>query len=139
MGIQMNLLGGVESSIITAQVAIVSETSTSTVDVSITFGATGDQFTTINGSNTILGDWVTPKSSADLWEIRATLDSGATPNGSALGTWLPLTTSRTWGLTRSDVGESNSVLTFEFRKAGGSSAEYTVSLNSLTAEVLDPF
>jgi len=135
----MNLLGGIQSSVIVAQAATVSETSTSVVDVSVTFSSAGDQFTTINGSNTILGDWVTPKSTANIWEMRTTLDSGDTPNGSVLGTWLPLTTSRTWGLTRSEVGESNSVLTFEFRQVGGSSAEYTINLNSLTAEVLDRF
>lgn len=92
---------------------------------------------TISGSNTFPGgNWVSPIGAASQWEIRATVASGATPQSGTFSTWLPLTSSRTWTLTRSSTGLISSNLTFEFRRVGGSSAETTVTDNTLEVEVL---
>ena len=61
------------------------------------------------------GDWITPKSRAPgNYEVRATLSSGALSAGST-GTWLPLTTTRTWSVTV--VGSAT--LTIEIRDGSG--------------------
>jgi hypothetical protein len=75
------------------------------------------------------GDWVTPKSSAPgTYEARATLVSGDTPTGT-LGTWLALTSNRSWSLTQATTGTKEAVLTIEIRKGSGSVlASATVTL-----------
>ncbi len=139
MSIQMNLLGSESSSFITATVMSVSEIGVGPTTVSMSFLSNGQQATTINGSTSILGNWINLPIKANEWEIRATLDSGVSPTTGTLNSWLSLASSRSWGLTRSSAGSSESVLTFEFRRAGDVSAETTISPNVLTAEVLDIF
>lgn len=80
------------------------------------------------------GNWVNPATAASQWEIRATLASGDTPTGT-LGTWLPLSSSRLWRLSRVSTGVSSCNLTFEFRRNGGSVAT-TLTNNLITAEVI---
>ena len=74
-----------------------------------------------SGGNSDEGDWVRPKSSAPgSYEVRATLNSGTLDGSSdATGSWLALTTSRDWGVTRSTVGTNTAELLIEIRKAGG--------------------
>ncbi len=139
MSIQMNLLGSESSSFITGTIVAVSEIGVGAVTVSTTFSSNGQQFTTINGSNSIIGNWINIPIKANEWEVRATLVSGSPLTSGTLGTWLPLTSSRSWGLSRTVAGTSESVLTFEFRRAGDVSAETTLTPNVLTAEVLDIF
>lgn len=91
---------------------------------------------TINGSITFdFGAWVSPASSADEWEIRATLASGSVPTGTR-GSWLPLTSTREWVLTRSSDGMYESDLTFEFRRVGDTDPEVTITTNLLQVEVI---
>ena len=138
MGIHAALLGAGISSIITAVPVFVSEVNDSSVTVSVTFSSSGAEITTINGSNTVEGSWVTPPNTASDWEIRATLSSGTTPSGT-LDTWEALTTSRVWSLSRSFPGTEESELVFEFRRVGDTDPEVTLSSSFLTAEVLDIF
>ena len=100
----------------------------------IRYLAAGQYESLVNSVPTTEGDWVSPLSAASNWEIRATVTSGVTPSGT-VNTWLALTSDRTWELIQSVVGTSTSTLTFEFRRVGGSAAEYTVAGNVLTAEV----
>lgn len=56
--------------------------------------------TTDFGSGSILipSEWL-KYGNATLYSVRATLVSGDTPTGSALNTWLQLSTSRSWALS----------------------------------------
>jgi hypothetical protein len=63
-----------------------------------------------------IGNWVTPTGNAGLYEVRATLNSGAVSSGTT-GSWLALTSTRTWTVTRGTVGVSSANLTIEVRRA----------------------
>lgn len=85
--------------------------------VSITFESDGDIITESFLGTVDEGDWVNPKSAAPgSYEIRATLVDGDTPVGT-LGSWLALTSSRTWSLNKTGgfPGFRESVLTIEIR------------------------
>ena len=53
---------------------------------------------TEGASTTTLETWLQAGASSD-YEVRATVLSGDTPTGSALATWMALSTSRAWTLT----------------------------------------
>jgi hypothetical protein len=56
------------------------------------------------------------------YDVRATLVSGTSPAGSALATWLNLSSGRSWSLTQSTTGNSSCVLTVEIGLAGAAAA-----------------
>lgn len=93
---------------------------TSTPDaafVRIVFESDGDIITEGALGTVDEGDWVSPKSAAPgSYEIRATLVDGDTPVGT-LGSWLALTSNRTWSLTKPGLvpGFRESVFTIEIR------------------------
>lgn len=65
------------------------------------------------------GDWIVPKSAAPgLYEVRATVTAGALSSGTT-GTWLALTTTRTWSVQRTTNGTSSCTMTIEIRNNGG--------------------
>ena len=64
-----------------------------------------------------IGDWVLPNGNASLYEARATLNSGTLSSGTT-GSWLALSSTRTWTVTRSIVGVSTANLTIEIRRIG---------------------
>jgi hypothetical protein len=75
-------------------------------------GATGSPFY-IN----IAGEWLISGLSTDF-DVMATLVSGTSPSGSAVGSWLNLGTSREWRLTSGAAGTLfNCVLTVQIRNA----------------------
>ena len=87
--------------------------------------------TTPLGSSDI-GDWITPKASAPSdYEVRATLNSGTLTSGTT-GSWLALTSNRSWTLTQATVGAADPVdLTIEIRKGSGATlASATVTLDA---------
>ena len=87
--------------------------------------------TTPLGSSDI-GDWITPKASAPSdYEVRATLNSGTLTSGTT-GSWLALTSNRSWTLTQATVGAADQVdLTIEIRKGSGATlASATVTLDA---------
>ena len=62
------------------------------------------------------GDWIVPNNAAPgLYEVRATVTSGSISSGDATGSWLALTSTRTWTVTRDIVGLSSATLTIEIR------------------------
>jgi hypothetical protein len=103
--------------------------------VSISFESDGDIIT--NGFSIVdAGDWISPKSAAPgSYEIRATLNSGDTPVGT-LGSWLALTSTRTWSLTKPGniAGFRECELTVEIR-LGATVLDSTIV--TLSAEVFD--
>lgn len=73
----------------------------------------------INGLN--VETWLNSGIAAG-YDVRATLVSGTAPAGSALAAWLNLSSSRTWSLTRSTIGNVSCVLTIEIGLAGSGAA-----------------
>jgi hypothetical protein len=56
------------------------------------------------------GDWITPKANAPSdYEARATLNSGTMTSGTT-GSWLALTSNRSWTLTQATVGAANRLI-----------------------------
>ena len=51
------------------------------------------------------------------YDIRATLNSGTSPSGSAVGSWLNLATTRYWQLVETGIGTKACNLTIEIRDA----------------------
>ena len=87
--------------------------------------------TTPLGSSDI-GDWIDPKASAPSdYEVRATLNSG-TLTSRTTGSWLALTSNRSWTLTQATVGAATQVdLTIEIRKGSGATlASATITLEA---------
>lgn len=94
-------------------------------DVGLGTAATVYFYNDGSGEGVSLGgfDWVTPTSATVRYshEIRATYVSGPTPTGSALGSWLSLSSTRSW--SNDTVGTTT--LTIEIRRV--SSGEVMVS------------
>lgn len=72
----------------------------------IEFNADGNVYQTTTGSGRAqidsALDWIRPASAASgSYEIRATVNSGTVSSGSATGSWLALSTTRSWSTTTS--------------------------------------
>jgi hypothetical protein len=102
---------------------------------SFTLESDGDIISaTTPGGSVDEGDWLNPKASApSLYEVRATVTSGSLSSGTA-GSWLALTSNRTWTRLDSSAGDGANVcvLTIEIRYNGG--AVLDTSTVTLTAE-----
>lgn len=71
---------------------------------------------------------------AGYW-IRATLASGTTPSGAALGTWLQLNVNRTWALTRLSLGSVNCSLNISIATDSGGTNIVATGTAGITATV----
>jgi hypothetical protein len=86
---------------------------------SITFNSNGT-VSSVGNVATYTTDWIDPTSAApDDYEIRATISSGTMTSGT-FGSWLALTSNRTWSKTQFTVGSSSAQVLFEIRKGSGS-------------------
>ena len=86
---------------------------------SITFNSNGT-VSSVGNAGTYTTDWIDPTSAApDNYEIRATISSGTMTSGT-FGSWLALTSNRTWSKTQFTVGSSSAQVLFEIRKGSGS-------------------
>lgn len=98
-----------------------------------TLESDGDVVTaTTPGGSVDAGDWIDPKASAPSdYEVRATLNSGTLTSGTT-GSWLALTSNRSWTLTRVVIGAATQVdLTIEIRKGSGATlASASVTLDA---------
>ena len=123
MGGDKILLSGVAVSSVGAG----SQTATYTLE------SDGDVMTaTTPGGSVDAGDWIDPKASAPSdYEARATLNAGTLTSGTT-GSWLALTSNRSWTLTQVTVGVATQVdLTIEIRKGSGATlASATVTLDA---------
>ena len=87
--------------------------------------------TVASGSGTI-ENWVNPTSAAGAnYEVRVTKNSGTNPSGSSLATWLALSSSRSWTIGQSGLGNTSCNLTVEIRDAST-----LVMLDSATVEMI---
>lgn len=68
----------------------------------------------------VSGQWMPSPSTAEAanYEVRVTLVSGTAPQTGVLNTWLALSTSREWVLSRATNGSNSCVLRFEIRRIG---------------------
>jgi hypothetical protein len=98
-----------------------------------TLESDGDVVTATTGGGSVdAGDWIVPKASAPSdYEVRATLVSGTLSTGTT-GSWLALSSNRSWTLQRVTVGAATQVtLTIEIRKGSGAVlASATVTLDA---------
>jgi hypothetical protein len=55
----------------------------------------------LGGTTLITGEWATPVTAGvgSNYQVRATLSTGTTPTGPALGTWWTINTARQWSVT----------------------------------------
>lgn len=81
-------------------------------------------------------NWITPTSAAGAaYEALLHQVSGSTITGSALDTWLPLSSNRAWSLTQAGAGELVAVATVSIRRASDAVVLATANLNySATSE-----
>ena len=98
-----------------------------------TLESDGDVVTaTTPGGSIDAGDWIDPKASAPSdYEVQATLNAGTLTSGTT-GSWLALSSNRTWTLQQVVVGTATQVsLTIEIRKGSGATlASATVTLDA---------
>lgn len=80
------------------------------------------------------GFWITPQSGMDLFEARATLNTGALSSGS-VNTWLPLSTTRSWQTSQSGEGVQTANLSIQIRRASDVTVVASATV-TVTAEVL---
>lgn len=92
-----------------------------------TLSSTGDINQTVNTNTTDIGDWITPKSAAANYECFATLSSGTLSSGTT-GSWLALTSSRSWTRNQSTNGTSTAVIVVQIRKTGTSTVLDTATI-----------
>ena len=83
----------------------------------------------IDGAFSALYAWCAANGTPANYEVRASLVSGSTPGGDSVGSWLALSSSRTWSATDALADASPNViaLTIEIRRATG-----TLTLDSCT-------
>jgi len=84
-----------------------------------TLEADGDIITaTTAGGSVDAGDWIIPKGAAGgNFEVQATIVSGSVSSGTT-GSWLALSSDRTWTRSQVTSGTSTVVLTIEIRRVG---------------------
>lgn len=73
------------------------------------------------GAYSLLENWCVPSTEAGNYECYATLVSGTLDGASAAtGSWLALTSTRFWRLTRSTMGASTTIINVGIRRTGTS-------------------
>ena len=113
----------------------VSSTGSGSQTATYTLESDGDVVTATTplGSSDI-SDWIDPKASAPSdYEVQATLNAGTlTVGSSATGSWLALTSDRSWSVRQTVIGVADTGdLTIEIRKGSGAVlASATVTLDA---------
>lgn len=93
---------------------------TDPVDATAQFELTnGGDIRKTSGNNTVsdVGDWLVPKFGMAQFDAMLTVNSGSSPTGASLATWLNLGTTRNWQLAQTAVGTNTSNCTLQIRNA----------------------
>lgn len=113
----------------------INKTGNGTVSVSATvnYNSSG---TVTNHTGATLETWLVSGVNSD-YEIRATFQSGQSPTGDAMNTWLALSTSRAWALAMAPGTADVSVFLIEIRLAASpftvlDSATITLNVSNVT-------
>jgi hypothetical protein len=122
----------------TAKVALSNKTiidsvvgATATASLSTATNGQLSSFTLNNGGTVnYSGEWYTQLIAGigAGYEIQVAVNSGTTPSGSAVGSFLSLNTARSWSLTRSTAGTTTCNATVTIRVAGGGATVATMTL-----------
>jgi hypothetical protein len=72
---------------------------------------------------------ITPSSATANYEVYASLGAGATPFGSLLNTWVPLTVTQLWSIDQSGIGINSCTIDFQIRLASGGAVIDTWSID----------
>lgn len=83
---------------------------------------------TSSGGTLNIGNWVTPTSAAANYEVYATLVAGTLSTGTT-GSWLPLSTIRSWSRARGASGFSFVQITVDIRLIGTTTVLGTANIN----------
>jgi len=82
-----------------------------------------------NGSESIIGDWIIPSTTASSYEVVATLNSG-TLNSGTVGSPLNLGSTRIWSVAANTSGTSQGCqLGITIRVSGGGATVATATVN----------
>ena len=82
------------------------------------------------GGDVDIGDWVEPRAAAGGdYECKVTINSGSLTTGTS-GSWLALSSTRTWTIVQGVLGSSNVNFTVEIRLVGS-----TTTLDSATIDL----
>lgn len=136
-GIMMALLAG-GGGVVTPLTALnVTDTVLlSTADATLRFDTNG-AVTSLTNSNGVqqITDWYQPNITGignQFW-IRATLSSGTSPTGSALNTWLQLSSPASWRLTQTTNGSRTCTLAISIATDSGGTNVVTTGTATITA------
>jgi hypothetical protein len=132
-GIQMMLLGGAGGPLIQLTTPrTISYTSGGILNARAGYGLDPDSYVytaaNTSGAYTQSEQWDSVPATTGNYEVRATLVSGNTPAGSALATWLVVSSFRSWMLTASPGNFLTCVLTIEVRDTATSTVRATASV-----------
>ena len=133
MSILLAAFGAIGGDRISLSGVSVSSVGAGTQTATYTLESDGDVMSATTGGGSVdQGDWISPKASAPSdYEVQATLVSGTLSTGTT-GSWLALSSNRSWTLQRVTVGVATQVtLTIEIRKGSGAVlASATVTLDA---------
>lgn len=84
----------------------------------------------VNGSGIAVETWIEPTSAASgSYEVKATVTAGALSSGTT-GSWLALSSNRSWSVGPVTLGNANATLTIEIRKDGVVLDSATITLEA---------
>jgi len=128
-GVGMMLLGsGSPGAVITIATQYIDDTNTPSANAAYYLYSTGVAYSvTSSGPAVNLGNWVTPTSAAANYEVYATLVSGTLSSGTT-GSWLPLSTTRSWSRSRGTSGFTYAQITVDIRLIGTTTVLGTASI-----------
>jgi hypothetical protein len=133
MSILLAAFGAIGGDRISLSGVSVSSVGAGTQTATYTLESDGDVMSATTGGGSVdQGDWIDPKANAPSdYEVQATLVSGTLSTGTT-GSWLALSSNRSWTLQRVTVGAATQVtLTIEIRKGSGAVlASATVTLDA---------
>jgi hypothetical protein len=133
MSILLAAFGAIGGDRISLSGVAVSSVGAGTQTATYTLESDGDVMSATTGGGSVdQGDWIDPKANAPSdYEVQATLVSGTLSTGTT-GSWLALSSNRSWTLQRVTVGAATQVtLTIEIRKGSGAVlASATVTLDA---------
>jgi hypothetical protein len=127
----MMLMGAAAGANFVAEVGNASAFALDPSDATATVTLNTDGTSSSSGSGT--GNWSRPGAVPSA-SVRCTVTGGSLSSGTT-GTWLALSSSRSWTRTRTTLGTSNATITLEYSTDGGSTVAFTQSGITLSATV----
>lgn len=131
-GIQMALLAGSGDVVKLVGGIISANAFTGSATATYTLNSNGIEQATITGigaGTTDLGNWVTPTTNASLYEALVTVVTGTLTAGSAAtGSWLALSSTRSWFVTATGGTSKSADITVQIRDTATSTVRATASV-----------